>query len=531
MPEANDDWTEAQTEALAWLEANHAALSDDHMTIWDMHEPSWREYRSSAWYMDRLEAEGFTVERGTAGMPTAFRATWTNGPGPRIAGYAEYDAVPGQSQEAVPYRKPREGVSKHAAGHTDPHSALGIGSFAGFLAAKRAMETKGVTGTLVFFGEPAEKMCGSKPIHAAHGFYDGLDAAISFHPHSFPALTNGCFWETTSAPLWSRIYTFQCEEPETWQSGLNAGGVTHGHAAARAPGALDAVCMMYTNSKLMKETMLPHAGSWSMNEFIPIAGQATADNVAPAIGQIQYTLRAPNIAMCDAAFSVLDRNAEQIAGMTHCTVEAAWVARTRAGLPNKAMAEITFRNFEKLGAPQWGEEAKAFAREMQKNLGLEPMEEPFVDKLQELTPPWEAEKAFREQLPSWQLNYAADDYVDYTWHAPTVRLYVGKPTLQPPAGNYRYPDWTRHAMGGMRACIDPMWSKAAEVIATTVLDLLTDADALARARAEFEERTGGGVGGTEWVAPLLPSDFKAPIGYRWPEYVETPRGREWTVPE
>ena len=195
------------------------------------------------------------------------------------------------------------------------------------------------------------------------------------------------------------------------------------------------------------------------------------------------------------------------------------------------MAEITFRNFEKLGAPQWGEEAKAFAREMQKNLGLEPMEEPFVDKLQELTPPWEAEKAFREQLPSWQLNYAADDYVDYTWHAPTVRLYVGKPTLQPPAGNYRYPDWTRHAMGGMRACIDPMWSKAAEVIATTVLDLLTDADALARARAEFEERTGGGVGGTEWVAPLLPSDFKAPIGYRWPEYVETPRGREWTVPE
>ena len=148
-----------------------------------------------------------------------------------------------------------------------------------------------------------------------------------------------------------------------------------------SPGALDAVCMMYTNSKLMKETMLPHAGSWSMNEFIPIAGQATADNVAPAIGQIQYTLRAPNIAMCDAAFSVLDRNAEQIAGMTHCTVEAAWVARTRAGLPNKAMAEITFRNFEKLGAPQWGEEAKAFAREMQKNLGLEPMEEPFVDKL------------------------------------------------------------------------------------------------------------------------------------------------------
>jgi aminobenzoyl-glutamate utilization protein B len=59
---------------------------------------------------------------------------------------------------------------------------------------------------------------------------------------------------------------------------------------------------------------------------------------------------------------------------------------------------------------------------------------------------------------------------------------------------------------------------------------MTDPAGLAAARREFEERTGGGVGGSKWVAPLLPADFAAPIGYRWPEYVETPRGREWTVP-
>ena len=62
------------------------------------------------------------------------------------------------------------------------------------------------------------KCAARKPVHAAHGFYDGLDAAFSFHPHSFPALTNGCFWETSSAPYWSRIYTFVCRHPETWQS-------------------------------------------------------------------------------------------------------------------------------------------------------------------------------------------------------------------------------------------------------------------------------------------------------------------------
>lgn len=193
------------------------------------------------------------------------------------------------------------------------------------------------------------------------------------------------------------------------------------------------------------------------------------------------------------------------------------------------MAEITYRNFEKLGAPVWSEEAKTFAREIQRSLGLEPMQEPFFDGLSRLTPPQDAETAFRAQLPAWQLHYAADDYVDYTWHAPTVRLYVGRPTLAAPKPGYRYPEWTRHAMGGVPACIDPMWSKAASVIATTLLDLLSEPAALERAQSEFRERTGGGVGGSRWIAPLLPPDFQAPVGYRWPEYVSTPRGEEWSV--
>src|SRR3990172_11438285 len=118
-------------------------------------------------------------------MPTAFRARFGEGR-PVIAAYAEYDAVPGNSQEAVPYRKPREGVHEQAAGNTDPHSALGTGALAGVLAAKAAMERHGLPGTLVLFGEPAEKVCGSKPVHAAKGYYDDLDAAISFHPAWVP---------------------------------------------------------------------------------------------------------------------------------------------------------------------------------------------------------------------------------------------------------------------------------------------------------------------------------------------------------
>ena len=528
MAETSKSLTPPQITALAWLEEMHASLSADHQTIWRMAEPSWREYRSAAWYVDRLRREGFEVEAGSAGMPTAFCANWGKS-GPVIAGYAEYDAVPGQSQEPVPYKTPREGTTKHTSGHTDPHSALGIGSFAGFLAAKHAMEKHGIAGRLRFLGEPAEKMCGSKPVHAAHGYYDGIDAAISFHPQSFGGVPNGALGETQCAPYWSRIYTFECDAPETWNQPSTPGGIQHSHGSARAPGAIDAVVLMYVSSKVTKENMLPHHGSWTVNEFILTAGQAAADNLAPRLGQIQYSARVPTLAMAEQIFAVLDNNADHAAGISHCTVRKEWITKTRAGLANLALARITHRNLERVGGPRWNADAVAFARDVQRNLGLEPMAEPFVPGNERIVSPDEAESWFRSQLPAWQTHYAADDYVDYTWHAPTVRLYIARAMMREPHPGYRYPDWARYAMSGYAPTIDPMWSTAGRCIGATIVDLLTDPALLAECRREFEERTGGGIGGTKWVAPLLPRDFKAPVHYRWPEYVETPRGPEWSV--
>ena len=194
-------------------------------------------------------------------------------------------------------------------------------------------------------------MCGSKPVHAAHGYYDGLDAAISFHPHSFPALTNGCFWDTTSAAYWSRIYTFECEHPETWQSEAAGGAVTHAHAIARAPGAPRRRMLDVYKLEMMKELMLPHAGSWTLNEFIPDRGTSSRRQYRPGNRANPVRHARPTLPMCQAAFDVLDRNADHVAAMTHCTVTKAWITRTRAGLPNHAMADATFRNFEKLVAP------------------------------------------------------------------------------------------------------------------------------------------------------------------------------------
>ncbi len=525
---------EKQT-AVDWVNDNESNLSDWHQTIWDFHEPAWREYKSAAWYVGRLRAEGFTVEEGSAGMPTAFCATWAaNGGegGPVIGSYAEYDAVPGNSQQAVPYRAPREGVHRWAAGHTDPHSGLGIGALGGMLAAKAAMEKHGIAGRLKFLGEPAEKVCGSKPVHAAHGYLDDMDAAISFHPSNSPAMANTCVWETHCGAYWSKIYTFECVEPETW-SAMGVASKTTGstHTLARAPGTNDALCLMYTTTKYTKEAMLPHTGTWTLNEAILAGGQATSDNLPPRFAQIQYSWRCPTHDMARRITEVLDQNAEHVAKITHCQVTGNWVTRTRVGLANNTMAEITNRNLELTGPPEFGSEAEEFARDIQRNLGMEPMDKPIMAGLDELTPPQEAEAMLRQVLPPWQLNSTSDDYVEYTWHAPTVRLFIGRPKLEPPEPGFRYPEWTSNALGGFASAIDPMVFSASRCIGATVIDLLTDTTGIDRAQAEFKERTGGGVGGSKWVAPLLPGDFQAPIHYRWPEYVSTIRGDEWWIPE
>ncbi|WP_088036423.1 peptidase M20 [Evansella clarkii] len=513
---------------IEWVKENKQNLSDWNQIIWNYGETAWREYKSAEWYVKRLRDEGFTVEEGSGGMPTAFSATWENGDGPVIGGYAEYDAVPGNCQAADTVEKPREGLSKYAGGHTDPHSALGIGSLGGFLAAKSIMEKHNIKGKLKFFGEPAEKLRGSKPIHAAQGYYDGLDAAISFHPFYMLPLCNTTRWDTHCAVAYSVMYTFTCNEPETWLSSNDNSPIPASHASVRAPGATDAVVNMYSVSKMSKEHMLPNNMGWSMNETILNTGQATADNIPGQMAQIYYFIRVPDIEMAEKVVQVLDLNAESSAKAAHCNWKREWVTKSRGGLENHTMAAATYKNLELAGAPEFDDKAVKTAQEIQRNLGFEPMENPFLDEVQTLMPPEEAERKLRETLPAWQKNFTSDDYTEFCWHAPTVRLYIGRPALKSPDSGQSYPAWVMNALGGIRECIDPMITSAGKTIGMTIIDLLTQPDLLKQAKDEFNERTGGDIGGTKWQAPLC--DYEPPIHYRWPEYVTTKRGEEWVIP-
>ena len=480
--------------------------------------------------MQTLEAAGFTVEVGSGGMPTAFAATFSNGDGPTVATYAEYDAVPGSCQAAATREEPRAGLSRHAAGHTDPHSALGIGALGGVLAAKSVMESAGITGTLKMFGEPAEKLRVSKPVHAAKGYYDDLDAAVSFHPHWSMPVCNTTVWETHCGVGYNYVYSFTCQNPEQWltfdKSGTNRKNV---HYAARAPGATDALIFFYHLNESMRRSMLPATGFWSFNEAILVAGQATADNLVPQFAEIDYMVRADSLEQADAISTVMDNNAEAAAKAAFCRWKKTWVSKSRAGLANHVLARAAYRNLELVGPPRWGREAIETARRIQTTVGVEPLEHPFLPATESLADPEEVERSVRQFLPEVQEHLTSDDYTEYTWHCPTARIIVARPVLDGPAG-FTYPAWAHNALGGIAATIDPTIQTAAKAVGATLIDLLTDEALLAAAHAEFDERTGGGVGGTRWQPPLLPADFSVPHRLRWPEYVTTARGTEWCIP-
>jgi aminobenzoyl-glutamate utilization protein B len=518
------DTTAIRATAEAWMHANQARLSAFCEEIWGYAEPAWREYRSARAYVDLLRAEGFSVEEGSGGMPTAFVATWGEG-APVLAGFAEYDAVPGNSQQVVPHQAPRAGLHPYTAGHTDPHSVLGTAALAAMLAAKAAMQQHGVKGSLKLFGEPAEKVCGSKPIHAAKGYYDGLDAAVVWHPWPSNTVTG----ETHFGAYWSAVITFEAEAPEQWIDPTLM-PIEGAHAQARCPGAVDALCLMYTTTKYTKEAMFPHAGSWTLNEFVLGDGGATSDNLTPRFSQIQYSWRSSSLGIQEQIFRVLANNARHVASLTGCVAYVRWVTKTRVGLPNTVMTDLTWKNLQAVGAPQFSEAALDFGRAIQRNLGLEPMPDPFNPECSRLTTPEVNEAKLRASLPSWQKHLSADDYVEFCWHAPTVRLLAGRPRLRPPTPGYAYPNWAYNALGGLPAAVDPGMFVAARTMALTMLDLATQPEVLAAAQAEFRERTGGGVGGAHWVGPLLPADFQPPVDLRWPEYVTTARGAEWCIP-
>lgn len=151
------------------------ALSDQ---IWAFAETALREHRSAAALAEYAERQGFRVERGVAGLPTAFVATYGEGR-PIIGVMGEYDALPGISQKAIPQKEP---LVEGGAGHGCGHNLFGAGSLGAALAIKEQIEAGRLNGTVRFYGTPAEEDIGGKIYMARVGLFDDVDVALAWHP-------------------------------------------------------------------------------------------------------------------------------------------------------------------------------------------------------------------------------------------------------------------------------------------------------------------------------------------------------------
>jgi len=176
---------EGKRVALDWVDEREKMLVDVHQRIWELAEVGLQEVQTAKLLTDILEKEGFTVERGVAGMPSAFVATIGSG-GPTIGIMGELDALPGISNKPVPYKEP---LVEGGAGHGCGHNGYATTALGGGLAVKAAMDEGHVEGTVKVFGCPAEETLVGKVFMVRDGVFDGVDACVGHHPSSFNGAT------------------------------------------------------------------------------------------------------------------------------------------------------------------------------------------------------------------------------------------------------------------------------------------------------------------------------------------------------
>ena len=481
-------WGDEKKTAIRWVDENATKMAEMSDKIFGYAEPGLREYKSSKLLVDYMRDSGFHVETDVSDMPTAFTSEWGEG-GPVIGFFAEYDATPGHSQKPVPWDEP---AVPYGAGFTDAHNMIGVASCFAATALKEAAEEHKIPVKVKLFGTPAEKLCVGKPFMARDGLFEGMDALLAWHPGG-PTSVLGEAWPLT---YMSMVFEFKVESAAGGQSG----DVSY-------PGALDAAVLMYNNVNTMKEHMpaLMRRGG-SMNEFIMTGGQCTVST--PEFSQVVYAWRTNNIEDQDSIRRVVERCARGAAIAADCKVEPRLITAVRTGLPNKTMTDLVMANLKAHGPNRYVEEDKAFAREIQRSLGLKETDQPYDVSIVE------PEKAYGAFHP-------ADDVNEFTWHAPSARLYVSK-AMAPHTG-LRYPRWVESALCGMGAT-HRMGETAARVLVASAIDLLKNPEALRSAKAEFDRRRS-----EHWEKPLIPEGLKPPVGLHWPEWIDRP-GSEWWIP-
>ncbi|HEY4209192.1 MAG TPA: amidohydrolase, partial [Puia sp.] len=331
--------TALKAKAINDLDARYSEYKKIAFQIWDYAEVGYKEVRSSALLQKTLTDAGFKVRSGVADIPTAFVATYGSG-SPVIGILAEYDALPGLSQQALPDKAPIEGRN---AGHGCGHNLFGTASVAAGVEIKKLIETKKFTGTIRVYGCPAEEGGSGKVYMVRAGLFNDVDVVIHWHPGAVNAVT------LTSA-LANKSAKFRFH-------GLAA------HAAAapdKGRSALDGVESMDYMVNLMRE----HIPQESRIHYV-ITNGGKAPNVVPDFAEVYYYVRHPKKEEVMRIFDWVVQAAKGAAMGTGTTVDYEIIGGTHDLLLNKTLAVDMQQNLFRVGGVSYTPAEVAFARKLQ----------------------------------------------------------------------------------------------------------------------------------------------------------------------
>jgi aminobenzoyl-glutamate utilization protein B len=429
--------------AAASVEAHKAELVSLSDQVWAFAETALRETRSAGLLAEYAEKQGFRVERGIAGMPTAFVASYGEG-APVIAVMGEYDALPGLSQKATSDKSP---LVAGAPGHGCGHNLFGAASLGAATAIKELIAAGRLKGTVRFYGTPAEEDVGGKAYMARDGVFRDVDVALAWHP----ADRNRADMHGGQAMV-DMLVEFKGKAA---------------HAAVdpwNGRSAVDAVELFTHAVNLMREHVKP-----TVRIHYVITAGGDVPNVVPELGRVWIWVREFDRAELDGLIERL-RSAMQGAAL------AAGVQGTlkiQAGdleiLINETGERMLDANLRLFGPIRYTPEEEAFARALQTNAGVEArgMDTAVVP------------------LDSEDQEGGSTDVGDVSWVTPTLHVSVATAPRGVP-----WHAWPVVAAGGMSIGHKGL-VLAAETLAATMIDLFEDPAARAAVRAEFQQKTKG----------------------------------------
>jgi len=417
------------------------ALSDE---IWMHAEVAFEETNSAKALADFARAHGFRVEEGVADIPTAFTAEYGSGE-PIIGILGEFDALPGLSQKTEPSKAPRV---IGAAGHGCGHNVFGVGSLAAAIAIKEQIEAGALSGTIRFYGTPAEERFFGKLWMIRDGLFEDVDIVMDWHPS---AATKAAVQSSLS------LVDFVVEY---------YGATSHASSDPwRGRSASDALELYTTGINYYREHVLPTV---RMHYQIQDAGEAV--NIVPDYAKVWTRVRDTKREGMVKVWKQVERIAEGAAMMANVDFKITLISGLHEILVNRTGGERLQSNLEYLGGIEYTEEEQEFARKLQESLGQEQ-----VGIKAEIGP---------MEATLEHPRGGSTDAADVSYVVPTIRLSA---SIAPEGTPWH--SWAVVAYSGMSIGHKGM-VYASKAMAMTMVDLFEDAELRDAVKAEYLERKG-----------------------------------------